>query len=206
MVVCVTGQMAAGKNFICSQFEKGERTLEGQGDGGWISLDADKIVHQAVEDCKEKILETFGETAKEKGIEILDADGKIIRRKLGEVLFGDAELLKKQEEIVHPYVTDYVKKFISENTSNGKTENTSGRKEITQKNIIINATVLYKTPDVMKMCEKIIFVKASFLKRLFRAKRRDKMPVRKIIERFKSQRDLFSCYEKTGVPIEVIRN
>ena len=194
MVVCVTGQMAAGKNFICSQFEKGERTLEGQGDGGWISLDADKIVHQAVEDCKEKILETFGETAKEKGIEILDADGKIIRRKLGEVLFGDAELLKKQEEIVHPYVTDYVKKFISENANSN------------QKNIIINATVLYKTPDVMKMCEKIIFVKASFLKRLFRAKRRDKMPVRKIIERFKSQRDLFSCYEKTGVPIEIIRN
>jgi len=130
MIIAVTGPMASGKNYICSQYEK----------DGWLSLDCDKVVHSAVAECREIILQTFGNAAEEKGISLLKEDGSIDRRALGAVVFSDPELLKKQESIVYPYVGEKVNEFIQSN---------QGR------NLIINATVLYKTPDLLKKCDKI---------------------------------------------------
>ena len=53
MVLCVTGPMAAGKNATSSILEK----------MGFVSIDADLIGHDAVEICKEKILEEFSSLA-----------------------------------------------------------------------------------------------------------------------------------------------
>ena len=48
-VIAVTGPMAAGKNYICSQMQK----------EGWAAIDADLLVHDAIELVKDKILKTF---------------------------------------------------------------------------------------------------------------------------------------------------
>ena len=43
--------MAAGKNYICSQYEK----------QGWLSIDADKTVHKAIEIATSAIKKAFSE-------------------------------------------------------------------------------------------------------------------------------------------------
>ena len=48
-VIAVTGPMAAGKNYYCAQLEK----------EGWSCVDADILVHQAIELVKDKILTKF---------------------------------------------------------------------------------------------------------------------------------------------------
>lgn len=180
MVLCVTGPMAAGKNFVTSLLEQ----------KGFVSIDADLVGHRAVEECKEKILETFGQLAKEKNIQLADENGSIIRRNLGALIFGDSELVAKQEQIVYPYITKKLEEFIEENKN---------------KNVIVNATVLYKIPLVKKM-DRILYVDAPGIVRYFRARKRDGMKTCQIFARFKSQKGLFKSYRKTGVPVIKVRN
>ena len=123
-------------------------------------------------------------------IQLLNPDGKINRKNLGQLLFKDEMLVKKQENIVFPYINSVLEKFIDENS---------------KKNIVVNATVLYKV-NAMKKIEKILFIDSPAIVRFFRAKKRDKMKSLLIIERFFSQRFLFSQYKKTGIEIFRIIN
>lgn len=185
MVFCVTGPMAAGKNFVSSLLEKQE--LNGK---SFVSIDADVVGHKAVENSKDKILETFGELARQKGILLADDNGNIIRRNLGALIFGNDELVAKQESIVYPEITSIINHFIEVNND---------------KNVLVNATVLYKVP-VIKRMDAIIYVDCPFFIRLFRAKKRDGMKIRLILARFKSQKNLYSAYKNTGVKIYRILN
>ena len=180
MVLCVTGPMAAGKNAASSILES----------MGFVSIDADLIGHEAVEICKEKILEEFSSLAQENKIQLLNPDGKINRKNLGRLIFKNEMLVKKQEDIVFPYINSVLEKFIDENS---------------EKNIAVNATVLYKV-NAMKKIDKILFIDSPALVRFLRAKKRDKMKTLQIIERFFSQRFLFSQYKKTGIEIFRIIN
>lgn len=180
MILCVTGPMAAGKNAASSILEK----------MGFVSIDADLIGHDAVEICKEKILEEFSSLAQKNKIQLLNPDGKINRKNLGQLIFKNETLVKKQEEIVFPYINSVLEKFIDENS---------------EKNIAVNATVLYKV-NAMKKVEKILFIDSPGFVRFLRAKKRDKMKSIQIIERFFSQRFLFSQYKKTGIEIFRIVN
>ena len=177
--IAVTGPMAAGKNYICKQLEK----------EGWASVDADLLVHDAIEIAKDRILNTFTPYAEEHKIKIARTDGSIDRRALGQLLFAIPELLKVQESIVYPIITKWIDDFISEHEKT-----------------IINATVLYKTPDILNRCEKILFVTAPLLTRLHRARTRDHLPYCQIFRRFHAQRNLLKEYQKTGIPVEIINN
>ena len=79
MILAVTGSMAAGKNYVSSILEK----------KGFLSIDADKCVHQAIEEAKNQILEAFLPIAQEKNIIIQNPDGTINRKNLGVILFSD---------------------------------------------------------------------------------------------------------------------
>lgn len=177
--IAVTGPMAAGKNYICSQMQK----------EGWSSIDADLLVHDAIELVKDKILQTFIPYAEQQNIKLTNEDGSIDRRALGKLLFSFPELLSIQESIVYPIITKQIDNFI-----NG------------HDNTIINATVLYKTPELLNRCQKIIYVTAPLLKRLRRARRRDHLSYTQIFRRFYAQRNLLKEYQKTGIPIEIINN
>lgn len=123
-------------------------------------------------------------------IQLLNLDGKINRKNLGRLVFKDKRLVKKQEDIVFPYINSVLEKFIDENS---------------EKNIVVNATVLYKV-DAMKKIDKILFIDSPVLVRFFRAKKRDEMKSLQVVERFFSQRFLFSQYKKTGIEIFKIVN
>ncbi|MBO5482828.1 MAG: dephospho-CoA kinase [Spirochaetaceae bacterium] len=169
LILAVTGSMAAGKNYVSNLLEK----------KGFLAIDADKCVHQAIEEAKDQILEAFLPIAKEKNIQIQNPEGTINRKNLGSILFSDEKLLQKQESIVHPKVNEIFNRFIDENP---------------EKNIVLNATVLYKTP-VINRCDAIIFVKAPIITRFFRTKRRDNLPSREIFKRFASQFKIFAKYK-----------
>ena len=93
--------MASGKNYVCSIFEK----------KGWFSVDADILVHQAIDQSTKLILNSFNEIAQSQNINLLDDEGKINRRELGKILFSSPELLEKQEKIVYPVITKMVRKL-----------------------------------------------------------------------------------------------
>lgn len=183
MVICVTGHMAAGKNVASEIFNS----------LGWKSIDADIVVHDAVKKLTPQIFAAFAEDAHAANIVLANTDGSLNRRSLGELIFGRPELLERQESIVYPEVISCIKIFCE-----------------TQRNAIINATVLFKTPALMQMCDAVVFVTAPFFMRLRRAKSRDKIPVRDILERFKSQRGLLKEYEtaakQLNIPLYVVKN
>ena len=178
-VIAVVGPMAAGKNYICSKLER----------EGWASVDADELVHTAITHVTSQILEAFEKPAVAAGLNIKNTDGSINRRELGKLLFSRPDLLAIQESIVYPEVIRLTEDFI---TKHEKT--------------IINATVLYKTPELLKRCQKIVFVTAPLLTRLLRARKRDHLSYRQIFRRFHAQRNLLREYQKTGIPVEIIKN
>ena len=173
--------MAAGKNAAAKLLEK----------RGWLCIDADTLVHEAIESEADKIIRTFSQDAKKRGIDIVRQDGSIDRRSLGKLVFSDASLLAKQEAIVYPAI---------EKCAMQKTDSHEA------KNIALNAAVLYKTPTLMRLCRAILYVDAPFLVRLLRAKKRDGDAVRAICKRFRAQRGLYRSYEQTGIPIVKVRN
>lgn len=177
--------MAAGKNAVC-------RILE---ERGFIALDADKQVHGAIEKAAPEIIKTFSNEAKAQNITLTDENGRINRRELGRLLFTSKELLSKQESIVYPVIIEETKNFIQK------------QQELkSDVDIILNATVLYKTPELLNLCKYIIYVDAPKITRIVRALKRDRMPLRQILSRFSTQKGLFSEYKKTGVPIIKITN
>ena len=168
-IIAVTGPMAAGKNYICSQLEQ----------QGWSCVDADILVHDAIELVKDKVLKTFIPYAEQQNIKLTNPDGSIDRKALGKLLFTFPELLNIQESIVYPIIIKQIEEFIA-----------------THEKSVINATVLYKTPELLKRCQKVLYVTAPFFKRLKRDRQRDHMPYSQIIRRFKAQRTLLKEYQK----------
>ena len=173
--------MAAGKNVASSILER---------DFSFKSVDCDVLVHQAIENSKEKIVETFGSLAKEKGVSLLKNDGSINRRAIGAIIFSDKELIKKQEAIVFPETERLIEKFIAENSD---------------KDIVINATVLYKIKAI-SLCDSVLYVDCFLPIRLYRAHKRDKMEIKQILKRFRAQKTLFLEYKKISADINKVWN
>ncbi|MEO7003481.1 MAG: dephospho-CoA kinase [Ktedonobacterales bacterium] len=92
-VLGLTGNIASGKTTVgLLLMELGADTY----------CDADMIVHELYLPGKPlatKLAQTFGSV-------VLDADGGVDRRVLGQIVFGDRARLRQLEEIVHPSVRD----------------------------------------------------------------------------------------------------
>lgn len=181
-IACVTGQMAAGKNYVSSKMAEKFDCL---------NLDLDKTVHKVIKKLEPEILTAFSLDAKKAGINLLLNDGSLNRGALGALIFTDKLLIQKQENLVYPQLIEETKAFIKDN--NGK-------------KILLNAALLYKTPELLNLCEKIFFVRSSFLKRLLRAKKRDGLPFLQILKRFKAQKKILNEYKKTKKQIVFIKN
>ena len=125
----------------------------------------------------------------------MNGDGSLNRRSLGKIVFSDKSLLARQEAIVYPKIIELTNQFIKENC---------------EKSVILNATVLFKTPELLSQCEKILFVTAGFFTRVCRAKKRDGIPLRQILARFKNQKNLLAEYKSAaaslGIPLEIVKN
>jgi len=146
-------------------------------------LDVDKLGFKVIDMEEKTITGRFGN-------DILGGDGKIDRKLLGSKVFGRPEELKALEAIIHPAVNRETSAWIA------------GRKEGI---CVINAALLHRSSAFEKL-DAIILVEAPFLVRLFRAKKRDKLPWRAILKRFRSQNDFYSQYLKGKTDIYRVGN
>ena len=200
MVICVAGPMAAGKNYVCSILE--ER--------GFFCVDADLVIHQVIKEKEEEIFLQFKEEAAAAGLELKKSDGSLDRRALGELLFNNQNLLAKQESLVYPAFERRIQEMIDANKKAGGSVQpiTVGLPAANGAGgFAINATLLYKTPALLRQCKKIIYVDAPLLVRVWRSRRRDKLPLLQILRRMKAQKGLEGQYKKFAAEnnIEFIR-
>lgn len=90
LVIGLTGGIASGKSTVAQMFKEFNIPV----------VDADVIAREVVEpdqDAYEEIIKAFGE-------DILQADRTLDRKKLGAIIFNDAEKRKNLNQIVHPAI------------------------------------------------------------------------------------------------------
>lgn len=131
---------------------------------GFRVLDVDKLGHTALLNKKDMIAERFGKT-------VLTADGGINRRSLGERVFGKPEELDALERIVHPEANRLTSEWIEENRGF---------------HLVINAALLHKSSSFASL-DAVLFVRAPYIVRMVRARKRDGLSLREIKRRFESQ-------------------
>ena len=99
-VIGLTGGIGSGKSTV-SRF---------LAELGAAVIDADKIGHEVYRpdtDTWRKLVKTFGRG-------ILTADNTIDRKKLGAIVFSNEEELKRLNAIIHPQITEIIKKQIDD--------------------------------------------------------------------------------------------
>jgi dephospho-CoA kinase len=170
-LIGLTGLYCAGKNYAASIFEK----------HGIPVFDVDKAGHEAIETKKYAITARFGDA-------VLDEDGRIDRKKLGERVFGKPEELRALEAIVHPEVNRAANTWIK--AHKGTT-------------VVINAALLHKC-DCFDRLNTVIVIRAPLPVRLWRAKKRDHLPLAQLLRRFAAQRTFSAQYCRKNTDIRVI--
>ena len=171
-LIGLTGTYCAGKNYVA-------RLLE---ERGLPVLDVDKLGHEALEAEKTAVMARFGP-------DILDAEGAVDRRLLGNRVFGRPEELSALEDIVHPAANRLTEAWIVR--QNGT--------------CVINAALLHRS-GIFKRLDFIILVRAPFLTRLLRARRRDSLSLSQLIRRFKSQKEFTPQYLTRKADIYTVDN
>ena len=104
-VIGLTGGTGSGKSVVSKSLAA----------AGAVIVDADKIAHEIIlkgEPAYQEIIEYYGTG-------ILDEEGNIIRKKLGEIVFNDKEKLAFLNQCTHKYITAEVKRQIAEAKDEG---------------------------------------------------------------------------------------
>lgn len=97
--ISLVGSIASGKSVMSERLEK----------LGAKVINCDKMAHELYEpgeECYEEIITSFGK-------DILMDDGRIDRKKLGDIVFGNPEMLEKLNEIVWPSLLKLLKSRIN---------------------------------------------------------------------------------------------
>ncbi|MEA2019163.1 MAG: dephospho-CoA kinase [Campylobacterota bacterium] len=84
--IALTGGIATGKSTVTSLFML----------HGFLTIDADKIAHKLLDINSSKIAQLFGNEYIE--------DNKVLRKKLGDLIFNNTIQKKKLEEFIHPLI------------------------------------------------------------------------------------------------------
>lgn len=90
MWIGLTGSIGSGKSTVADMLRK----------SGYLVVDADAIAHEGLRSGSP----TFNAIIQKLGAKILNADGEIDRRKLGQIIFADTSLKSWLEGLIHPMV------------------------------------------------------------------------------------------------------
>jgi dephospho-CoA kinase len=153
----LTGNIATGKSVV-------RRMLEHL---GAYTIDADALAHRAIsKDAPgyQPVVDCFGKW-------ILDADGEVDRKKLGNLVFHDPEALIQLENIVHPYVTQAIELLTT---------------RATQSVIVIEAIKLLESP-LRDACDSLWVVHAPEQVQLERLMRKRNLSREQALNRIRIQ-------------------
>ena len=143
----ITGNIASGKSQV-------EKIISEK----YPVYDADKIVHKILENLKDFY-----------GYDVF-TDGKIDRKKLGELVFSNPDLKKKLEEIIHPQVKQEILKIFEQDLPV----------------VFISIPLLFET-GFDSLFDKVIFVSADSNIRLERLMKRNNFTKEEALRRIQSQ-------------------
>ena len=90
--IALTGGIATGKSTVCNLFKL----------HGYLTIDADKIAHKLLDLNSEKIASMFGKEYVH--------EGKVLRKKLGAIIFSNKENKEKLEAFIHPLIAKEIEK------------------------------------------------------------------------------------------------
>ncbi len=97
-IIGLTGAIGTGKSLVRKMLEH----------KGALTIDADQLAHGAYASGTQgfaKLVRIFGN-------EILDQSGQVNRKRLGEIVFSNSSALHQLEMLIHPLVTQAVKRII----------------------------------------------------------------------------------------------
>jgi len=162
LLVGLTGQTGAGKTLVSTLLTS----------RGYRVIDADMVARRVVAKGAQCTLDL----AVEFGIEILNADGTLNRRKLGSIVFADKKKRSILNKITFPYIQDEIFAQVRELRKKGN------------KAIFLDAPTLIES-GTHKECDKVVSVIAPLETRLLRIMRRDKISREDALLRVKAQHD-----------------
>jgi dephospho-CoA kinase len=139
MVIGITGAIGSGKSYVCNIFSR----------CGIYVVDTDSVVRNTLMyyiPVATQVMKTFGDDSY--------INGKLNRDKLNKILYDNSKNLEKINNIIVPYLMEYVKNIIQ-----------------TNKNILIECPILFNT-DMYKLVDVSILVVCDMESRLRRLKER----------------------------------
>lgn len=153
--IAITGNIATGKSAV-------EKILR---DKGFKVLDTDKVTHELQEraDVTEIISKNFNNVLK---------DGKISRKKLGDIIFNDKKAKKTLENIMHPMIKEEIGRFFQQNGS--------------EKIAFVSIPLLFET-GFEKFFDKVLIVVTESKIQLERLMKRNNLTKEDAIKRINSQ-------------------
>lgn len=158
MVIGITGNSGAGKSVLCAECLK----------EGFLPMDADEMVHTLYredEACIQEITEAFG-------TDVIGPDGKLNRKRLGELVFSDEDKKKKLEGIVFPRVLKKIRETIAQNAN---------------RDILLDAPMLFES-GADALCDVTVAVLADEDIRLRRICERDGISLKEAKIRLRAQK------------------
>lgn len=161
LLVGLTGGMGSGKTLASSYFQES---------GAYI-LDADLVCRQLVEPGQSALSEISDRFGKD----VIDASGKLDRKKLGQIVFSNPKRKEELESILHPKVFEFEK---------------NKYRAICQKDpkalVIVDAALLIESGNFKKM-DKVIVVNTDEKTRIRRILSRSQWSYDDVVSRIKNQ-------------------
>jgi len=179
LLIGLAGSYCAGKNHVAAILSS----------RGLPVLDVDKLGHICLEGQKADVFARFGEDVKA-------PDGSVNRKALGAKVFGNEAEMNALEAIVHPEANRMTLEWIAAQ---------GGLAGEDRQTCVINAAVLHKSA-VFEWLDCIILVRAPWLVRLARARRRDRLPWSDLLRRLSSQRQFTPQYLAGNADIYIVEN
>lgn len=176
LVVGLTGGIASGKSLVAKVFQ----------DLGAHIIDADKIVHELLEPGQQ----AWEEVVKYFGPEIVFPDKTIDRRKLGAIVFNDAEKRAWLNQCLHPKVFAVY---------TARVKHLSARE--LDAIIVLDAALLIETGYHKKM-DRIVVVYADQEQQMERLTSRDRFSREQALVRIRSQMPLSEKRKQADYVIE----
>ncbi len=170
MVIGVVGKSCAGKDAVVSFLEE----------KGIVSVNVDKLGHEALHENKSLIEESFGAD--------VIKNGEVDRKVLGPIVFADPLKLEKLNSITHPWMVQKVEEFTKAN-------------EI----CTINAALL-ESMDLVRLCDEILYVYAPLEIRVERGTKRDSLTKEAFLRRNENQKEIGSTLFESGKRVITIIN
>ena len=160
-IIGLTGNIASGKTEVAKIFKE----------LGAKIIDADKIAREVVEPGEP----AWQEIAHEFGSNILNSDGSINRKKLGEIIFNDERRRDHLNRITHPRIMTKIKETID----HYKKENV--------KLVIIEAALIVERGGLLNVIDELIVVSADAETQIERIMTRNGLQRDEALSRMESQ-------------------